>query len=225
MNKILTFAFDIKDADSETGLIEGYASTFENIDLGGDKVKKGAFRKTLRENKGKFPILDSHDPSKQIGWNIEAKEDDFGLFVKGELDVKNNQAAREKHSLISKALEIKAKAGLSIGYMPVKFDFDEDDNGMRFRNLKEVKLFEYSPVAFPMNEAAQATAAKQFHEWMKTMNGDESELVEIFLAKLKDDGFNELKIKSALLEAAAKIDDPAHDLGQLFDDGIQTLKS
>ena len=60
------------DAINDAGEFCGYASTFGSIDLGGDVVEKGAYKKTLIESNGRFPILDHHDPTRQIGWNVEA---------------------------------------------------------------------------------------------------------------------------------------------------------
>lgn len=211
MNKFLTFGFEIKKAE-ESGIIEGYASTFKNIDQGFDMIMPGAFKKTIRESKGKFPILASHDPTQQIGFNLEAHEDETGLYVKGQLDVANNQKAQEHFSLIKMALELKTNAGLSIGYYPTKFDFDEDKEKGRYRRLKELKLFEYSPVAFPMNMEARATSVKQFERWLKTLDGDENALVENFVARMSEEGFNEVQIKSALERAAASMTKPDDDL-------------
>lgn len=50
-----------------------------------------------------------------------------------------------------------AMKGLSIGYKPVTYDFDEN-TGVRY--LREVDLFEVSLVTFPANEEAQVTVVK-----------------------------------------------------------------
>ena len=88
-----TFEFKIDEVDEvkDEGVIEGNASTFGNMELGFDIVEKGAFKKTLKENKGKFPILADHSPYEQIGWNEQAAEDDIGLKVKGSLVLTFNQ--------------------------------------------------------------------------------------------------------------------------------------
>ena len=68
------------DAINDAGEFCGYASTLGSIDLGGDVVEKGAYRKILIERNGRFPILDHHDPTRQNGWNVEAYEDERGLL-------------------------------------------------------------------------------------------------------------------------------------------------
>jgi HK97 family phage prohead protease len=154
-----TFNFEIKEASDETkeGVIEGYASTFGNMDQGFDIVEKGAFKKTLKDNKGKFPILADHNPYEHIGWNEKGTEDETGLLVRGSimLDV---QKGREKMALAKKAMELKTPMGLSIGYTTITAEPDKDNP--RIRRLKELKIWEYSVVTFPMNTAAMVTAAK-----------------------------------------------------------------
>lgn len=213
--------------DDETGIIEGYASTFGNIDYGYDKVMKGAFKKTLKENKGKFPILADHNQTTQIGWNLEAKEDDRGLFVKGQLDIKNNVKARERWSLAKTALDIGADSGLSIGYRPIKWAYDEEETEtgrVPFRKLQEVKLIEYSFVAFPMNAMATATAVK-FEDALRNVqfNGDEVAAVQKIVAMMKQNGFTEVSIKKALEAAAANLNEPKSIL-HLFDDAKNIFK-
>jgi HK97 family phage prohead protease len=179
--EILTFPFEIKSV-SEEGVIEGYASTFGNIDLGGDVVDKGAFRKTLRDTKGgKVPVLADHSWNAQIGWGIDGKEDDTGLFVRAKLDVKNNQKAREKYSLAQMALELKVAAGISIGYRTIKAE--PDTTNPMIRRLKELRLVEYSLVTFPMNTEAAVTNAKSlalFEEEMREHGYSDEEIKKFF---------------------------------------------
>lgn len=151
------FKFDTVDKVKEEGRVEGYASTFGNIDLGLDVVVKGAFKKTLKENKGRVPILADHSPYDQIGWNEKGHEDDVGLAVQGSLML-GVQKAMERYLLAKKAVELDAPAGLSIGYMTITAEPNAENP--RIRMLKELKLFEYSFVTFPMNTMAMVTAAK-----------------------------------------------------------------
>ncbi len=225
--KFLNFGFAIKGMDDDTGTIEGYASTFGNIDQGGDKVVKGAFKKTLKENKGKFPILDSHRPDKQIGWNLEAHEDDKGLWVKGKVDIENNATAREKWSLAKQAMEIGVDSGLSIGYSAVKWAWDEEEevSGRKvgFRKLQELKLFEYSMVAFPMNTAASVTGAK-FDDMLRNVqfDGDAEAAIKKIVESMRMSGFNEHEIKTALETAAVELKKP-EQLFHLFDEASKNI--
>lgn len=191
-----TFSLKLDDVDSQ-GTIRGYASTFGNIDLGFDVVDKGAFKKSIKESSGKFPILADHDPSKQIGWNFRAEEDDTGLFVEGKLDL-NVQSAREKYSLAKTAMTLGAKMGLSIGYMTIKAEPDREKPMVR--HLKELKLFEYSIVTFPMNTEAMITSAK-------SLAGVDR--ANYLLSELAKSGVSRDEMKIALqVEAATNQEDP-----------------
>jgi HK97 family phage prohead protease len=150
-----SFSFKVEGVD-EKGTIRGYASTFGNVDLGMDVVDKGAFRQSIKSGT-KWPILKQHDPDQLLGFNVRGEEDDHGLYVEGKLNL-DVQAAREQYSLAKQALELGANFGLSIGYMPIKAE--PDRKNPIIRRLKEIKLFEYSLVTFPMNEEAMITAAK-----------------------------------------------------------------
>ena len=204
--KYLTFPLEIKAADESEGegKLSGYASTFGNIDQGGDIVDAGAFTKTLQENGGKFPILADHDPRKQIGWNVSAKEDSHGLLVEGVLDVKNNVLAKERFSLAKKGLELGVKVGLSIGYRIIKAEKDFDNPSVL--RLKELKLFEYSLVTYPMNTEAMVLGAKNY-EMLQDIDSE-------VLAQIKflmDNGKTKTEILKAL-EKAAKEKEPNREV-------------
>lgn len=211
--EVKSFELEIKDADSN-GMIRGFASTFGNVDLGMDVVDKGAFKKSIKESKGLWPILADHDPSKQIGWNLRAEEDEKGLYVEGKLDL-NVQSAREKYSLAKTAQELGAKMGLSIGYMVVKAEPDREKPMVR--RLKELKLFEYSLVTFPMNTEAMITSAKAQPDELR-----QAWLKDHF-KQLKQQGFTDLQIEMALHGEAAPENDPL--LEQSLRKLIETIRA
>lgn len=154
-------AYESKDkTGAKVGIVEGYAAAFDNVDFGDDVIHKGAFAKTIREKKGKWPILADHDPTKQIGVNLEASEDDRGLKIKEEINLEIS-LGKERYSLVKQSLRHGLDAGLSIGYGAVRFDFSEQDEKV-VRNLKELKMFEHSHVTFPMNDQAFTTEAKNW---------------------------------------------------------------
>ena len=79
------FDFEVRELEQD-GTFEGYASVFGNIDAHGTVVDKGAFKQTIRHNKGEFPLLWFHDPMTPVGMTF-AEEDDNGLKVRGVLDL------------------------------------------------------------------------------------------------------------------------------------------
>src|SRR5690606_27708003 len=144
----LGLRFEVKQLD-EAGVFEGYAAVFGNEDLGGDVIEPGAFKKTLKENPT-LPILWQHDVREPIGVSLEAYEDGKGLRVKGQLNLETSRG-REAYALLKQG----ALRGLSIGYDTIK----EAWHGS-VRRLKEIRLWEWSLVTFPMNPRAQVTAVK-----------------------------------------------------------------
>ena len=157
MTQFKTFPFKI-DRVENTGEFCGYAATFGNVDLGGDVVDPGAFINTLEANLGRVPILDHHDPKKHIGWNLEAREDERGLFVCGQLTLEV-QLARERHSLMKQASNVGGRTGLSIGFRSISES--PDSQRPQIRHLQELQLIEYSLVIFPMNPEAGITRIKR----------------------------------------------------------------
>ena len=155
--------FSLKSFDEETGIFEGYASVFGNVDDGGDRMLKGAFTKTLREDLDRIKTCYQHDPYDPIGKPLEMREDDIGLYVKGKIS--DTSTGKDVKIL----LKDKVINELSIGYNVVDKEFN---NGVR--DLKVVKLFEFSPVTWGMNNMAKITAVKSLKDRLET---DEKDLV------------------------------------------------
>ena len=132
---------------------EGHGSIFKNVDLGGDIVLPGAFKRTLLSHRkaGTLPqMFWMHDPSRVPGKWLAMDEDDEGLSVRGVLA--NTDLGNEIHTL----LKMDAVRGLSIGYRTIDQDFDKDGN----RLIKEAELWEVSVVSLPMNPLAQVAHVK-----------------------------------------------------------------
>lgn len=146
------FGFEIKEV-SDDGVIEGYASVFNNVDEGGDKIVPGAFKETIaaaNQDGRKVKMLWQHNPDWPVGvWDV-LEEDGNGLRVKGPL-VLDVEKAREAHALTKAG----AIGGLSIGYRTV-----ESRKEGNIRILEKLDLYEVSLVTFPMNRAAKITAVK-----------------------------------------------------------------
>lgn len=148
-------SFEVKTV-SDAGAFSGWAAVFNNVDADEDMILKGAFADTLIESKGVFPILWQHSTRDVIGMNVKAEERDTGLWVEGQLLVKDPlaQKAREYMAL---ALKLSGRCGLSIGYR-VPAGGSEMQNGIRI--LRKISLAEYSVVTFASNAWAQVTGVK-----------------------------------------------------------------
>lgn len=162
IRKYIERPFEIKAIKSD-GVIEGYASVYGEIDSYRDVVIKGAFDNSLEKRyraKGRkgVPMLDQHDSRTPIGlWDLDSiKEDDIGLLVRGQINMKVQKGV-ENHALAEQG----ALSGLSIGYNTV--DDAWDDSGM-VRILKEVDLWEISMVTFPAGDSARIHSVKSIDD-------------------------------------------------------------
>ena len=146
------FKFTLSDVNDAEGTFEGYASVWDVVDGYGDIVKKGAFKRTIKNNKGKgWPMLWSHKYDEPLGI-IYGEEDERGLRVKGQFNMSDPEALR-----IRSHMQMGSVTGLSIGYATVVEEFDKNT---KTRLLKEIKLYEISPVVFPACEPAQVESVK-----------------------------------------------------------------
>jgi Escherichia/Staphylococcus phage prohead protease len=228
--------FETKDFDlevkgvSDKGTFEGYASTFGNVDLGGDKMMPGAFAKTLAEHKsrGTSPLmLWSHDPRSPIGVWKEMLEDASGLYVKGDLLIDQKVPSADMvHSL----LKAKAVRGLSIGYRVKEAEPEEN-----IRLLKAVDLKEVSVVGMPMNQRARVDTVKSdqciehwawFEDWARRLRDGEMPPIKELEDILREAGVPKslaLQIASVGYAKTIRRSDSGDD--EATDDALTRLKS
>lgn len=145
-------AIDAKQV-TETGSFEGWASTYGNVDAGGDKVMPGAFAGSLRRS-DRVRLLLNHDPDKLVGWGTMEDRPE-GLLLRGQLDLLDPSGLGKyvHHKMLTGEL-----SALSIGYSVDRGGARITDEGIR--ELTSLKLWEVSIVAFPMNELATITNVK-----------------------------------------------------------------
>lgn len=142
------------DAD---GSFSGYASVFGIIDSQGEEVASGAFALSLQAwaESGRMPkLLWQHDYHRPIGFWREIREDNHGLFVKGQLLLELAQG-REAYTLLKNGVV----DGLSIGFVTVRARRTNGKN--RLRILEEVNLQEISLVTFAANPKAKVEQVKE----------------------------------------------------------------
>lgn len=148
---------NFKIIDEEKGIFEAYCSVFGNVDSYGEIVDKGAFVKWLAQyfDNGvkRFPkCVWAHDWSEPIAATLECREDERGLYVKGQF-VLEVQRAREVYALM--------KAGVitdfSFGFSVLDYYIDEATGLI---HLKEIAIYEWSPVLVGANREATLTSVK-----------------------------------------------------------------
>lgn len=167
------YPFALKDggAGLTTGRVEGFASVMGNVDDGGDVIHAGAFNRTIAENLARIKMGWQHSAPFGTTTDIyevaradlppqvlqRAPDATGGLYVAGQADMTAEDVDRLKRIASGSVDE------LSIGFLPVaaKTTFEQDKaTGAITRHMREVKLFEWSPVWVAMNRAALITGLK-----------------------------------------------------------------
>ena len=216
--------FSVKDIgeDSEFFTFKGYASTFGNVDLGGDKVMQGAFDEHLAEIKESgtvVPCLWQHDHGEPVGVYDVFTPDAKGLFMHARLP----KADTFVSGRVMPQMKIGSIGKLSIGY-GIK-DGGSSWNG-KVRELNNLNLYEASLVTFPMNTAADIVEFKStdfselsavdirelekaFKDGIKFSNKEAKQLIAIMKSAgmLRDEhkGQRDADDEKQLLEALNKI--------------------
>jgi HK97 family phage prohead protease len=198
--------FQLKEVVDITGggwEIAGYASTFGGEpDEYGDVIVKGAFLESLTRRSPKH-LYEHGEP---IGKTLEIHEDDKGLV--GRWSIVDTTAGTDAYKL--------AKAGvldsMSIGYMPVDFEYRED--GVRL--LKKIDLFEVSSVAIPANRHAVITDVKTWRERPFDLHSDDVRVaVARWLERVKSG--SDLRLKEGRAMSAGRRERMAAVSGSLKD--------
>jgi HK97 family phage prohead protease len=229
---------ELKMLDTGNGSIEGYRSVFGEIDEGGDIVIKGAFADCMNEYLASGFSAHSHDWkfTEAVGYPVDAREDDYGWFVKSEFH--STQTAQDARTIASERKAAGKQVGFSFGYLPVEYewidakDFKEKlpqyvkterletnlakaQKFNRIRVLKKVEAPEDSLVLAGMNKLAAATAVK----------GRPKEELHVFVHSESGDRSKDSVIKT-ITEVATKQDLPVEgDKGMLADQLAQTTPS
>ena len=200
----------IKDLDLNSREVAFYLSRFDVIDSDNDMIKRGAFKKSLKENgvgsdsNRTIKFLRYHDWEHQIGTFTRLEEDETGLFAVGKLgkSTKGEDALRDyedgiitEHSIGFQYIEDK-----------IKFVEDSEMKSGGFFQINEVKLWEGSAVTFGANEHTGVIGvAKSLDEKISMMDRLTNEINLIVKSlvngKGSDERLHELEMKLKFLNA------------------------
>lgn len=149
---------EVVNESEEGAVFEGYGNVFDIRDLGGDIVKKGAFKQTLMHKGGKVFLQADHKYEITDFLGVAyMSEDDKGLKTRMVINTKT-RLGQETAENIKFCLKHGLPIGLSIGYDVVQDYFDSQTKS---RIITEVKLYELSVTLFPMNQASLIESAKE----------------------------------------------------------------
>jgi len=210
--KAFACAIEFKEV-TEAGQFEGHAAVFNNVDLGGDRIKRPAFRRTIEETGGKWPVLMGHLMSRPVGFSTYAEEDGKGLLVRGEFTLDADDG-RNAYALVKHAAKLKQPFGLSIGYGVAK-DGAKFNSETGVRDLTDLDVYEFSLAAVPMNQRARVARVKSADEALT-----EREIEDI----LRDAGFlhNEAKRLISSMKAKRDVEPETLEIAAKFNELMNT---
>lgn len=173
-----TFSAYTLKADAAQGIVESIVAVMGNADQGDDVIHPGAFLKTITERRGKIRVLDQHQTDsimRAIGKPLELREMSRaelpadllikyptatgGLYAKTQYLMNTPEGKGAFERIVAGAVD-----EYSIGYDALDNDFSSiagpDGQKKTVRNLRTLKLYEYSPVLFGMNSATTTLSTK-----------------------------------------------------------------
>lgn len=164
---------------SDKGLVEGYASVFGNVDLGGDVISKDApFKEYVKNAEGKVLHLFQHDsagytPSAGLPIGLaEVEQNSKGLKFASQL-VLDDPFVKER---VLPHFKARTLTGMSIGYDVMPGGAKVLESGVR--ELNALKLWEISSVTFGMNPKASMDSVKGLTH-VKTIRELEDQLRDV----------------------------------------------
>lgn len=170
----------LKQVDTDQGIVEHIFAVMGVVDHGKDIILPGAFKKTLQERGQKVRVLDNHNTfsvNNVVAKPLEIRElsrdelpatllDNYpsasgGVYAKTQFLLDTDEGAGA-----FKRIKAGAVDEWSFGYDAVDYDYtmikgDGDNGENRVRQLKQIRLWEYSPVLWGMNPATATISAKK----------------------------------------------------------------
>lgn len=198
------FPSAVTDIAAKQGIVVTVAAVMGNVDDGLDRIMSGAAVKTITERGHRIKMGWQHDLSHPMGVTKEAAEVAVhqlprevlalapdatgGIRTVGKVTMTPTNI--ERLQLMESAGDGLPPAvdGTSIGFSAVQVGYS-NENGRTVRNLKEIKLWEWSPVTLGMNEAARVIGVKGKKVWGELeLEGTFEDLADDILEALLLDG-------------------------------------
>ena len=194
-NRSFTFSAveERNDDNTDTLLFTGYASVFnkpygvrDNKGVYDETISPGAFKKTLQEQDD-VRFLVNHDGiplARTSSGTLELEEDQYGLFVRAELDPTNPKVAE-----VASAMKRGDLNEMSFAFAAVRDEFNQQGDE---RFVSEARLFDVSVVTYPANPWAGAKLRgidiEVLHKSLaEARNGDQAtEVLESFISKVTE---------------------------------------
>ena len=172
------FQVAVDGIDEEQGIVTAIVNVFGIIDDGDDIIHNGAFIKTLAENGHRVKVLNSHNTRSAldvVGRPLSIREigrEELPAHTRARWPEATGGLLTETQYLINtpegRGIFERIKAGAvneySIGFDALQADNTKvetrDGKSKLVRNIRQIRLWEYSPCVFGMNPGTSSVSVK-----------------------------------------------------------------
>lgn len=155
-------SIEFKTTDDEKGSVEAVFSVFNNVDTDGDVVLPGSIKSGFKDNQ--VPMVFAHKWDQPIGKGVITSDDSKATF-RGSFFMET-EAGREAYNLAKEMGDLQEWSfGFRINdYESGKFKKDGMEDEIDVRFLKDLEVFEVSPVLVGANRQTYTLAIKSGEE-------------------------------------------------------------
>jgi HK97 family phage prohead protease len=205
---------EIKNIDLEfkqeaEGKVSAVFSVFNNLDSDGDVVLPGAIKSGFKS--GSVPMVWAHKWDMPIGKG-SIKEDGDKATFEGNFFM-DTESGKEAYNIVKNMGDLQQ---WSFGYRVTDSERgsfkDADDNELDARYLKELTVFEVSPVLVGANQETYTMAIKSNEKLMKEIANESTETVEE-VSKSEEESTEEKYTGQDLFKTAEEAEERAKELG------------
>lgn len=154
--EIKSFELSIKEEGEEKGSVEAVFSVYNNLDSDGDVVVPGAVKSGFKDNQ--VPMVFAHKWDQPIGKGVIVENEDSAVF-KGSFFMET-EAGKEAYNLVKSMGDLQQWSfGFRVNDSEVG-KFKKDDSESEVRYLKDLTVYEVSPVLVGANQETYTLAIK-----------------------------------------------------------------
>lgn len=155
--KPLSLSMEIRSVDEEARTVDGLCVPYDEISYltadnpKGERVKRGAFNKSIQQRGSKILLFRQHEYSAAVGRAIELRDDEEGLF--GSFRIARTAVGDETLHEVNEGV----LPGLSVGFRPIQAR--QTANGAT--EIVEAALLEVSLVTIAAYDSAGVAAVRE----------------------------------------------------------------
>ena len=169
--EIKSFDLSIKEDGEEKGSVEAVFSVYNNVDSDGDVVVPGAVKSGFANNQ--VPMVFAHKWDQPIGKGVIEEKEDSAVF-KGSFFM-DTEAGKEAYNLVKSMGDLQQWSfGFRVNDSEVG-KLQKDDSETQARFLKDLTVYEVSPVLVGANQETYTLAIKTGEDTVYEAKGEVTE--------------------------------------------------